>query len=287
MDRKKLLLSFLAGLTLLAGQALAQGETINPQDSTGLPGDNFSLPGALALFREASSMEDFEQRLNTEASGVNNLDINQDGETDYIRVEDHTDDNAHAIVLQVPVNETESQDIAVIEIEKTGEASAILQIVGDEEIYGEQTIVEPSDEEVEKPSGRGPYVPEIIYRPAVVVNVWLWPCVRVVYAPAYRPYVSPWRWRVYPNWYRPWHPTLWRRHWVVCAPFRMHYRPIVTHRVVVAHGVYRPHRRTSVVVVNHYRPARERHRATHVHVVQGPRGRNKAVVVHKGPKGRR
>ena len=283
----KPILSLIAALTLITGQAFAQGESVNLQDSTGLPGDNFSLAGALAQFKEASSMEDFEQRLNTEANGVNNLDINQDGETDYIRVEDHMDGNVHAIVLQVPVNENESQDIAVIEIEKTGDANAMLQIVGDEEIYGEQTIVEPSDEEAIKSGGKGPYFPEIVDQPAVVVNVWLWPSVRVVYAPGYRPYVSPWRWRVYPGWYHPWRPAPWRRHWVVCAPFRVHYRPCVTHRVVVAHGVYRPHRRTSVVVVNHYRPARDRHRATHVTVVKGPRGRNKAVVVHKGPRGRR
>jgi hypothetical protein len=285
-------LSLLTGLALIAGHTFAQGgEAVNLQDSTGMPGDNFSLAGALKQFQEATSMEDFEQRLNTEANGVNNLDLNQDGETDYIRVEDHSEGNAHAIVLQVPVNETESQDIAVIELEKTGAETAVLQILGDEEIYGEQIIVEPGDAEPgnmesENPSGRGPYSPEIIDRPAVVVNVWRWPSVRFVYAPAYRPYVSPWRWRHYPGWYKPWRPAPWRRHWVVCTPFRAHFRPITTHRVVVAHGIYRPHRRTSVVVVNHYGPARNHYRANRVTVVKGPRG-NKAVVVHKKPARRR
>jgi hypothetical protein len=46
-------------------------------------------------------------------------------------------------VLQAVVSENEKQDIAVIEIEKTGDTTAVLQIIGDEDIYGEQVIVEP------------------------------------------------------------------------------------------------------------------------------------------------
>jgi hypothetical protein len=283
----KHLLSLFLGLALLGGQTFAQGDAVNLQDSTGLPGDNFSLEGALAQFKEATSMEDFEQRLNTEANNVNNLDLNQDGETDYVRVEDHAEGNAHAIVLQVAVNETEAQDIAVIELEKNGDASAMVQIVGDEEIYGEQTIVEPSDDvQVEKAGGRGPAAEDLTLRPAVVVNVWAWPSVRFVYAPAYRPWVSPWHYRHYPGWYRPWRVHPWRRHYIGCAPFRLRYRPVTVHRVVVAHGVYRPHRHTSVVVVNRYRPARDHYRANRVTVVKGPKGHTKAVVVHKGPRRR-
>ncbi len=51
--------------------------------------------------------------------------------------------NFHVFVLQVSVSATENQDIAVIEIEKTGTETAIIQIIGDEDIYGEQVIVEP------------------------------------------------------------------------------------------------------------------------------------------------
>ncbi|MCB0577211.1 MAG: hypothetical protein KDC61_21810, partial [Saprospiraceae bacterium] len=85
-------------------------------DSTGLPGDNFSLEGAMDLFKQASSLEDFEKMLNTEDNNVNNLDLNEDGEIDYIREMDNMEGDVHAIVLQVPVSEKESQDIAVIEI---------------------------------------------------------------------------------------------------------------------------------------------------------------------------
>ncbi|MBL0110193.1 MAG: hypothetical protein IPP42_04700 [Saprospiraceae bacterium] len=56
--------------------------------------------------------------LNQDDNHVNNLDLNDDGEVDYIRVIDNMDGDAHALVLQVVVSATENQDIAVIEIEK-------------------------------------------------------------------------------------------------------------------------------------------------------------------------
>src|SRR6185503_18278786 len=123
-----------------------QAQNKSGVDSTGLPGDNFSLQGALAMFQKAASPEDFEKLLNSEDNHVNNLDLNNDGEIDYIRVIDNSEKSAHAFVLQVVISEKESQDIAVIEIEKTGDTTAILQIIGDEDMYGEQVIVEPGDE---------------------------------------------------------------------------------------------------------------------------------------------
>src|SRR5687768_5890554 len=95
-------------------------------DSTGLPGDNFSLQGALGMFKKAGSPEEFEKLINSEDNGVNNLDLNGDGETDYIRVIDKSDKDAHAFVLQVAVSEKENQDIAVIELEKTGDQEAVV-----------------------------------------------------------------------------------------------------------------------------------------------------------------
>ncbi|HLG38036.1 MAG TPA: hypothetical protein VI461_00160, partial [Chitinophagaceae bacterium] len=137
---------YLAGvLTCLTIAVTTQAQNKSGVDSTGLPGDNFSLQGALAMFQKAASPEDFEKMLNSEDNHVNNLDLNGDGDIDYIRVIDNTDKDVHAFVLQVVISEKESQDIAVIELEKTGDTTAVLQIIGDEEIYGEQVIVEPGD----------------------------------------------------------------------------------------------------------------------------------------------
>lgn len=217
-------------------------------DSTGLAGDHFSLEAALDLFKQSSSLEDFEKRLNEEDNPANNLDLNEDGEIDYVRVVDQMDGDVHAIVLQVPVSGAESQDIAVIELEKTGAESAVLQIVGDEDIFGEQVIAEPSeDAAVDSPKGRGG--PAVHLAPdAIIVNVWLWPSVRYMYRPAYVVYVSPWRWGLYPTWWRPFHPRPWRVYHARVRPYYAHYHVVTTHRVVRARAVYAPHRTHSTVV---------------------------------------
>lgn len=254
-------------------------------DSTGLPGDNFSLEGALNLFKMASSPEDFEKLLNTESNHVNNLDLNEDGDIDYIRVISKMDQDAHAFILQVPISETESQDIAVIELEKDGKESAVVQIIGDEDIFGIQQIVEPSngtdqkdDVKMEPRTKSGPSAINFEEEDAIVINVWPWPCVRFVYAPAYRPWVSPWRWRVYPSYWRPWRPLGWR----VFHPFRARYRPgfavVHTHRVVHAHRVYTPVRTTSVTVNRRHGAHVKSYRVTRTKTtVTGPRGKTKTT----------
>ena len=235
------LLAFSFLLTSLHAQT---DETI---EETGYAGDHFSLEGALSLFKEAKSIEDFEKALNKESNKINNLDLNEDGDIDYIRVIDHVDGDVHAIVLQVPINENESQDLAVIEIEKTGAENAILQIIGDEEVFGESKIVEPFEVEGDDSQGRGP--DDVVAFKRIVVNVWLWPSVRFVYGPRYRAWVSPFGWRVYPRWWRPWRPRPFSTFYVGIRPYRTSFRVVNTHRVVRAHNVYVPRRRTSTTVV--------------------------------------
>jgi hypothetical protein len=46
------------------------------EGSTGMPGDHFSLQGALEMFKQASSPEDFEKLINTADKNINNLDLN-------------------------------------------------------------------------------------------------------------------------------------------------------------------------------------------------------------------
>jgi hypothetical protein len=281
---------------LLAGPSLfAQNQPA--VDSTGLPGDNFSLQGALQMFQKASSPEEFEKLINEQNNSVNNLDLDADAEVDYVKVIDKMEKDLHVLVLQVAVSESENQDIAVIEVEKTGSESAMLQIIGDEDIYGEQVIVEPDSGEENASanwsnnsnlSGPNAAWDETISLP-VVVNVWGWPSVRFMYGPAYRPWISPWRWRHYPSYWHPWRP----HHWHVWHPRVVAYhRPFVvvrTHRVVRAHAFYKPVRVSSVsvrtrnaVAVNNFRVTRTKT------VVTGPRGNTavKTTTKVKGPAGK-
>jgi hypothetical protein len=271
MKKIKYIFSLVISSLLMITIAKAQSQTA--VDSTGLPGDNFSLQGALQLFQNAASVEDFEKAINSEGNHVNNLDLDGNGDIDYVRVVSKMEKDVHAFILQVTVSETESQDIAVIELEKTGNENAVIQIIGDEDIYGEQTIVEPdsgendaaSVEYIYKNHQAGPNTGYNYGKSAIVINVWLWPSVRFVYAPAYRPWISPWRWHHYPGWWSPWRPLAWH----VWHPFRVHYHHSFvvchTHRVMYAHRIYTPFRTTSVVVrtrhsasVNNYRVTRSK-----------------------------
>ena len=246
---------------------------VQAQDETGLPGDNFSLEGALEMFKKAANPGDFEKMLNTRENGVNNLDLNEDGDIDYIRVVNKKDRNVQLFVLQALVSASESQDIAVIELERTDEDHAIIQIVGDEDIYGVSKIVEPSlDDETAFNDGAynnyndvaysgSAHGPNAAFAPSgLVVNVWFWPSVRFVFAPYYTIWVSPWRWYHYPVWWRPWRPLAWHVYEPICYRYRPRYVVVHTHRVVRAPRIYRPMRVTSAsvysrnrVVVNNYR----------------------------------
>lgn len=250
-----------ASTSLVALQAQAP-------EPTGVPGEQFSLPGALELFQKSDSPEAFEKALNAEGNKVNNLDLNGNGQVDYVRVVDRVQGGMHALVLQVAVSETETQDIAVIELEKTGPEQVTAQIVGDEDIFGEQTLVEPGDGDDGEDAGKEA-MPLRAFK--VVVNVWPWPCVRFMYAPAYVAWASPWRWRVYPAWWRPWRPLA----WAVWHPFRARpgFAVVRTHRVLGVHRFYAPGRAVSVTVRTRHAGAVGRYRVTRTTTVRtGPRG---------------
>src|SRR5882757_6814583 len=91
---------------LLAGAMSAFG--FQSTSTEEVPGDNFSLEGALELFKKSASPQEFEQLLNSPDSKVNNLDLNGDGQTDYVKVIDRADGNIHTFTLQAVVSDTEA-----------------------------------------------------------------------------------------------------------------------------------------------------------------------------------
>lgn len=90
----------------------------NEATALGLPGDNLNLYAVLAVFQKSPSLEGFEKAINDKDTKINNLDLNNDRETDYIQVISFKDGNAHSIVLRVAINKKEFQDVAVITVEK-------------------------------------------------------------------------------------------------------------------------------------------------------------------------
>ena len=215
-------------------------------------GDNFSLEGALELFKKAKSVEEFETLLNDEASIVNNIDLNNDQKTDYISVEDIANNDTHVLVLSTYLNDNDKQDIATINIEKTSNNQATIQIVGDPDLYPQNTIAEPFAAAESVQNSKGPNAPKIVFT-QIMVNVWFWPTIQFIYAPRYVIWRSPFRWARYPRWYRPWHPFGYQNFYSRAAPYRVVYHRTPNYRVVNARNMYAPRRRTSTLVVHNRR----------------------------------
>lgn len=217
-------------------------------DSTGFPGDHFSLQGTLQMFQKASTPEEFEKLLNMQDKNVNNLDLNKDGKIDYVKVTDKSEKQSHAFILQVPVSQNETRDIAVVVLEKTGDTTAVVQIIGNKEIYGKEIIIEPNGGINDHASVNGwnsaTHGPSNNYpddnASAIVVNVWYWPSVTFIYAPVYTPWVSPWRWGYYPGWWVPWRPValfVWQPR---CVVYNHSFVAVSTYRVTGARYLFAP-----------------------------------------------
>jgi hypothetical protein len=250
---KKLIFSWLLSVLFLSTTYAQYGTA-----RTGYEGDYFSLEGALDLFKQSYTLRDFERKLNTEENWVNNLDLNYDGRIDYIRVEHRQQGNYHAIILQALVDRYEVQDVAVIEIEIIGGREAILQIVGDEDLYGEEVIVEPvegySDSRRGYNSDYGDYV-----------NVYYWKPVQYILGRQYRVYISPYRWQYYPVWWRPWVPCTWSIFRPRIVIYHKHYHVVHRHRVIRVHNFYRTYRSYSYNVVQRANKVRVEHGKSPVH----------------------
>src|SRR6185436_4205802 len=152
--------------------AREQLTTVSPSSEAA---EGLDLHAVSELFKSSENPETFEKALNDPETGVNNLDLDGNGEVDYIRVVEEVSGDTRVMILQASLSEKEFQDVATIEVEKAGEKQYNMQVRGDEVIYGTQYYVAPVD-----------------------VNIHLWPAVVRLYRPAYRPYRSVYYYGHYP-----------------------------------------------------------------------------------------
>jgi len=201
---KNILISFVV-ITLGLFNSNAYSQTENEQDLLGLPGDNLNLYAVLDLFQKSKTVEEFETSLNKEETGVNNLDLNSDGNVDFIKVETKQDGEDFMFILQNPVSEKETQDVAVISVTKNKEGSVSMQIIGDEDLYGKDYIIEPKTTATPSVTANPGYIGEnpvtVNVPESKVVVVESAPIVQYVYSPAYVPYHPPYYYGYYPPYY--------------------------------------------------------------------------------------
>ena len=274
--KKALFITTIIGGSFLCTPVFSQ-EKVTP-DSLGLPGDNLNLYGVLDIFQKSETLEEFEKKLNAEDSKINNLDLNGNDKIDYITVKDNMKGNAHAIVLQVAVNEKETQDVAVIEVEKDKNDKIQIQIVGDEQLYGKNYIIEPKDDAEKTASGGTPNpgykgaksensgsgdkktttVTNNYYNTTTNVNdnwhpVQSWSIFHYLFFPTYVVYVSPWSWGYYPGYWSPWTPLYWHSyyygyHYPHHHDYYGYYHRSDHYRNTNAHEFYGQRRTTSTTV---------------------------------------
>jgi len=139
------------------------------------------LKAVASVFGDSRNLEDFERRLNNDDDQISNLDLNGDGEIDYLRVIETYENNLHLIVIQAILDRDVYQDVATIVVDKDNYNNVNVQVIGDPYLYGYNYVIEP----------------QYIRLPGIIS--WFW-------APRYRTWISPYRWGYYPRYYRYRHP---------------------------------------------------------------------------------
>jgi hypothetical protein len=184
-----------------------------------LPGDNLNLYAVMKIFQESETLELFEQKLNAEDSRVNNLDLNGDNFIDYIKVVDNVEKKVHYIVLQVAVTPTENQDVAVFVVKNDPGGKVVIQLIGDEALYGKYYIVEPyyDNDKGSTPNpgyyGNNNNSQTVVVQHTTVYQTADWPLIRFIFLPNYVVWHSPWYWNYYPNYWHPWAPWYWHEYY--------------------------------------------------------------------------
>jgi hypothetical protein len=209
---KNLFVVLLAVATLISLPAMSQKKEqskTKPVEDTvpllGLAGDNLDLYAVLDKFQTSKTIEAFEKTINDTANKINNLDLNLDKKIDFIKVVTEKDSNSFRFILRVDVTKTESQDVAVILLDKDKNKKISLQIVGDEELYGKDYVIEPKGNSSVTPNpgykGEDPVTVTVPASTTTVQVVQAAPIVQYVYSPAYVPYYPPYYYGYYPAWF--------------------------------------------------------------------------------------
>jgi hypothetical protein len=197
------LLAMFATCTTIVAQS-------NQEEYLGLPGDNLNLYAVMKLFQESQTLESFEKNLNDENFRINNLDLNGDNYIDYIKVVDYVDRDVHNIVLQVAINPRENQDVAVFTVQRFSNGQVQIQLIGDENLYGRNYIIEPIlDEQYANQTPNPGYSGNIAVVRTSTYEIAAWPVIRFMYMPNYVVWHSDWHWGFYPSYWHTWHPYYW------------------------------------------------------------------------------
>ena len=113
---------------------------VNP--TTSLVGDNLDLQALGELVRTSGNAQDIEDQLNASTS-INNLDLDGDGQVDYIRVTEIGEGTTRGFSFQVELPNGQAEEVATINIEQGGDM-ANMTIQGNPNYYGDHGYYQSS-----------------------------------------------------------------------------------------------------------------------------------------------
>ena len=172
-------ITFLLGI-LLATIGVSAQQTVTVKAQSYQVSDNLDLEAVAITFGESKNIEDFERRLNDPENRISNLDLNNDGYVDFLRVVEVEEKGTHLLVIQAVIGQDLYQDVASVIVEGENRTTATVTIVGNRDIYGNNYVI----------------VPRYVVRP--IIFDWFW-------APGYAIYRSLWYWDYYPHYYHRYH----------------------------------------------------------------------------------
>jgi hypothetical protein len=219
-------------------------------EALSLPGDDLNLYAVLDVFQKSATIEKFEESLNDDNAKINNLDLDNDGKVDFIKVKTEKEGDDFMFVLQVELDKNDVQDVAVVFVNKDKNKKISIQIVGDENLYGKNYVVEPLDSKNAATTINPGYTgPEKVVIPAAV-NVVASPVVVYLYSSVYVPYYPPYYYGYYPHYFRPWAPLFFNVYYRNHYHYHNHYYRSPYYRYPSHYNNYYSRRSTSVIVVN-------------------------------------
>lgn len=205
-------------LLLGLNTAQAQKKIVTVTSKNGDISENLDLEAVASIFGEAKNLAEFEEQLNHPKHGISNLDLNEDGYIDYLRVVESTINGIHLISIQAVLGDDLFQDVATIDVQRKGGDSYSVVIVGNDYLYGTNYIIEP-----------------VYYRRPHIVSFF--------YSPVYATWYSPYYWGYYPTYY------VYRRPYPVYR-----YHRVIRPRINVHnHYVYRNHYDRPSYYQDHYK----------------------------------
>jgi len=244
-------------LFLIGAFAFLSANTILAQDVTTVNAkssdisDNLDLRAVASIFGESANLEDFERRLNDPKEQISNLDLNNDGNVDYLRVIESVEGNTHVIIIQSVLEKDVYQDVATVEVEKDSNNQVQVQVVGDVYMYGPNYI----------------YEPVYVSQPVIYNSFWVG---------SYNPYYSPYYYNYYPSYYYTWNPYpvyRYRRNVNVYINVNNHYNYVTTRRSQRAVAIYSGRRANGYEVRNPNRSfAQRNNNITNRHELDVKRG---------------